>query len=268
VSDLEREYSPSSRVGGSAEPFLAAYSARSAAVLADLGDRVERRAGGTLLARGAPANDPAPLLVFVHGGYWQALSAAASMYPAAGAVGAGWSYAAVEYTIAPAGNLRAMVAECVAALADLGTCGPWREVVLAGHSAGAHLAAMVAVNATPPLVVDRLVLVSGIYDLRPLVHTTVNEPLGLDDATAASLSPALLPLASPPSTMVAWGDQDTDAFRRQGLEFADRLDAAGLAVTGTEVAGRHHFDIVDDLVDRATTLGAFALGRNGGGGTR
>ena len=181
---------------------------------------------------------------------------------------AGWSYAAVEYTIAPEGDLPGMVAECAAALADLGSCGPWREVVLAGHSAGAHLAAMTAVNAKPPVPVDRLVLVSGIYDLRPLVHTTVNAPLGLDDAAAASVSPALLPLDAPPSTLVAWGDRDTDAFRCQGRDFVDQLVAAGLPAIGSEIAGRHHFDIVDDLVDRATTLGAFALGPRVGGGTR
>jgi arylformamidase len=273
VSDLEREYSPSSRVGGTAEPFVADYVARSAVVAAALGDRVERRPGGTLLVRAAPGEGPSPLLVFVHGGYWQALSAATSLQPAAGALAEGWSYAAVEYTIAPAGDLPCMVAECAAALADLASCGPWREVVVAGHSAGAHLVAMVAVNAVPPLTVDRLVLLSGIYDLRPLVHTSVNEPLGLDEMSAAALSPALLPLVpmpveSMPSTMVAWGDNDTDAFRRQGREFAARLGATPATVSAAEVVGRHHFDIVDDLVDRASAVGAFALGPRAEGGVR
>ena len=128
-------------------------------------------------------------------------------------------------------------------------------VVLAGHSAGAHLAAMVALVDPAQVPVDRVVLVSGVYDLRPLVHTTVNEPLALDDASAATISPGLLPLAGRrPPTVVVWGDNDTDAFREQGRAFAQRC-----AADAFECPGRHHFDIVDDLVDPTTRLGAVTL---------
>jgi len=94
-----------------------------------------------------------------------------------------------------------------------------------------------------------------VYDLRPLVHTTVNDPLGLDEAGAAALSPMLLPLAAGrPAAVVVWGDNETDAFKAQGGEFGARLGAATF-----ECAGRHHFDIVDDLADPATPLGAATL---------
>jgi len=245
VSDLEQEYSPSSRVGGSAAPFIEDYRSRSATARRQLAGRVEELPGGTLLVRAAAS---APLLVFIHGGYWQALSAEESLFLAPAAVAAGWSYAAVEYSIAPEGDLSRMERECRAALELLAAAGGFTSVVLAGHSAGAHLAAMVALVAEPPLPLAEVMLVSGVYDLRPLVHTTVNDPLGLTVEAAARLSPALLPVANRPPVTVAWGDNDTDAFKAQGHVYAAKLRAAGLDVVEEERRGRHHFDILDDLV--------------------
>lgn len=208
--------------------------------------------GGHLLAVAAVG---APLLVYIHGGYWQALSAADSWYLAPGAVAHGWSYAAIEYTLAPAATIEQMVQEVANGVAAAAAELRPSMVVLAGHSAGAHLAAMVALVHPARARVDRVVLVSGVYDLRPLVHTTVNDALGLDDTRATGLSPALLPLADQrPATVVVWGDNDTDAFRAQGAAFAQRCGAEAF-----ECAGRHHFDIVDDLVDPATRLGAVSL---------
>jgi len=88
MDDLEREYSPSSRVGGSADPFMADYAERSALVRAALGDRIARVEGGSLAIS---AGVGAPLLVFIHGGYWQALSAEASLFLAPKVLARGWS---------------------------------------------------------------------------------------------------------------------------------------------------------------------------------
>ena len=273
MNDLELEYSPSSRVGGSAEPFVADYRARSAAVRDELGDRIVRLAGGSLLVAGEPN---APLLVFIHGGYWQALSAEESLYLATGALAQGWSYLAVEYTIAPVGNLVAMLAECHAVLSLVGPLvGPLvgslvgsspasslcpQRVVLAGHSAGAHLAAMVSLVRPSPLPIDLVVLLSGVFDLRPLVRTSVNDPLGLDDSAASSLSPLLLPHEGGSEAVIAWGDNETDAFKAQSGLYAAYLAARGVRVSTLECAPRHHFDIVDDLVDPHTPLGRLTRG--------
>lgn len=255
--DLEREYSPSSRVGGNAEPFIASYQARSAAVRSELGDRVVDLGGGTLLVEARPA---APMLVFVHGGYWQALSAESSLFLAPGALANGWSFAAVEYTIAPAGTVASMVRECRTALARLAAATSPSTTVLAGHSAGAHLAAMASIVQQPPLTIDRVVLVSGVFDLRPLVHTSVNDPLGLDEDSAGILSPQLLPCLSRPEVVVVWGGNDTDSFKAQSRAYAAHVGAAGAQVSSFECALRHHFDIVDDLVDPDTPLGRATLG--------
>jgi arylformamidase len=245
VSDLEQQYSPSSRVGGSAAPFIEDYRSRSAMARRELGGRIEELSGGTLLVRSAAS---APLLVFIHGGYWQALSAEDSLFLAPATLASGWSFAAVEYTIAPEGDLPRMVRECSAALEVLASASGFTSVVLAGHSAGAHLAAMVSLVEDSPLALERVVLVSGVYDLRPIVHTTVNDPLGLTVADASALSPALLPVASRPRVTVTWGDNDTDAFKAQGHVYAAKLRTSGLDVVEEERQGRHHFDILDDLV--------------------
>lgn len=246
-------------MGGSAAPFVEQYQARSSQAAAALADEVKVLPGGTLLVAPQPS---APLLVFVHGGYWQALSAADSLYLAPAALAQGWSYAAIEYTIAPTGTVEQMVGECRHALSLLAGQVEAREVVLAGHSAGAHLVAMTALAAVSPLPLSRVALVSGVFDLRPLLLTTVNEPLKLTPARAATSSPMLLPVVGGRrlSVAVAHGDNETYAFKDQTRRYAEHLRIAGMRVSSFECAPRHHFDIVDDLVDPLTELGRFTLG--------
>jgi len=263
MADLEDEYSPSSRVGGSADPFIDDYQHRSTTAHQGLGPRVMRLQGGSLLvpAPSSSSAGAAPVLVFVHGGYWQALSAADSLYLAPALHRLGWSYLALEYALAPHATLHTMVEQCTTALSELAEALPDRgPVVFAGHSAGGHLVAMTALVRPSPIALHRVVLVSGVYDLRPLVHTSVNDVLGLDEAGAAALSPALhSPAGTVAEVVVAWGDNETDAFKEQSRAYADRLRADGLLVVHTECAGRHHFDIVDDLTNPASTLGALTL---------
>ncbi len=250
MTGLEEEYSPSSRVGGSAEPFMAQYAIRSSAASVDLGDRVVALSGGSLLVESHPG---APVVIFVHGGYWQALSAAESMYLAPAAMERGWSFAAVEYTLAPVAGIEQMMRECAAAVTEIVDRLRPSKVVLVGHSAGAHLVAMMTLVEQAPVQVDRVVLVSGVFDLRPLVHTSVNLPLGLDEGRASRLSPALAPVIGQvvgrTDAAVVWGDDDTDAFRRQSRDYAAHLRSAGMRVVAREHAGRHHFDIVDEIME-------------------
>lgn len=246
-------------MGGDASPFVEAYRSDSAAARPRLADRLTVLEGGSILVTEAPT---APLLVFIHGGYWQALSAAESLALAPAALERGWSFAAIEYTIAPVGSIPRMIRECQAALAALAGVVSPSTVTLAGHSAGAHLAAMVSLVAPSALPVDRTVLLSGVFDLRPLLQTTVNDPLGLDEVAAAALSPQLLPVIADLGVVVAWGDNETDAFKDQSRSYAAHVAAAGVPVVAFECSGRHHFDIMDDLFDSGTELGRHAIGEN------
>lgn len=257
MGDVEQQYSPSSLAGGSSAPWEAQYRRRSEAARDALRERLVELDGGTLSAEGSTPD--APLMIFLHGGYWQALTAADSLFPASDLARLGWAFAAVEYPLAPAASIDTMIAECTRALRLLAARRRDRTV-LVGHSAGAHLAAMIALAQRPPMVIDTVVLVSGIYDLRPIVATTINQPLGLDDARATRLSPMFLPAQPHPHVVVAWGEVETEAFATQSRDYATHLAAAGSTVATLECVGRNHFDIVFDLAEPSTPLGALVLG--------
>ena len=268
----EREYSPSSCIGGDYRPFVRAYRERSVAAraaAAALGGRWQRLACGPLPAQAIelclpPAGaGPAALMVFIHGGYWQELAAADSLFAAAACIERGHAFAALEYTLAPRVAVADIVAECRLALgwlrAHAGALGldPARLVV-AGSSAGAHLAAMVS-GADAPWAARAAVLVSGVYWLEPLVGTSINDALGLDASAAARVSPGALPLAGFAPALVAWGEIETAAFKRQSRCFGAALRAAAASCTELEVPGRNHFDVVLDLADPGSALGAWTL---------
>jgi arylformamidase len=259
-AEREREYSPSTCIGGNYQPYIRAYIERSEAARRAHPPETLRYGPGARqtidLFRPTGAARPA-VLVFFHGGYWQELSKQESAFAAPHCLARGIACAAVDYTLAPEATLAAIVDECRAAVARLEGVGP---LVVAGSSAGAHLAAMVASER-----VSGAVLVSGIYELEPLIGTSINQALRLDAAEARRNSPIRRPLRGFPPSLVCWGDNETDQFKRQGRAFAAALRAAGAEYTAFECAGRNHFDVILDLADADTELGRRTLGlmRNG-----
>ncbi|CAN5616253.1 alpha/beta hydrolase [soil metagenome] len=255
--DREREYSPSSCIGGNYQPYIRAYAELSAAA---------RRAHPPMTIRyGATEQQTLdlftpegvarpPVLVFFHGGYWQELSKRESAFAASHCLTAGIAYAAVDYTLAPSATLSAIVEECRAAVASLGR---FDRLVVAGSSAGAHLAAMAALAGDPR--VKGAVLVSGIYDLEPLIGTSIDEALGLDPDTAARNSPLRRPLKGFPPSLVCWGENETGQFKWQSRAFAQALRRAGTGCVAFECPGRNHFDVILDLADPGTLLGRRTL---------
>ena len=257
-------YSPSSMIGGDPAPFLAEYASASAAARAAIppqtlayGPAASQRLDLAL----PPGRGKAALHLFVHGGYWQELSRRESFFPAPDARARGMAFAALGYTLAPAAALDEIVGEVTRALRFLRAESPRLgldpgRIVVSGSSAGAHLAAAATLRLAPPERPAGLILLSGIYDLRPLVGTYINAALGLDEAAAARLSPALADLAGLPPLRIAWGAVETDEFKRQSRDFAARARAAGAAVETREAAGRNHFDLPHDLA-RDRPLGAW-----------
>jgi arylformamidase len=252
-AEREREYAPSSRIGGDYQPYLRAYAERSEAARRDHPPQTirygntERQTIDLFMPEGVARP---PVLVFFHGGYWQELSKHDSAFATPGCLAHGIAYAAVDYTLAPAATLSEIVEECRAAVACLAPLGP---LVLAGSSAGAHLAATAALAANEP--VRGAVLVSGIYDLEPLIGTSINTALGLDPDEAARNSPLHAALEGFPPSLVCWAENETDQFKRQSRAFAAALRAAGGEGATFECADRNHFDVILNLADPATELG-------------
>jgi arylformamidase len=272
LAQLEREYSPSSCV-----PSLAALLAEYAAGSREAEQRLLCKkdlhwgedADETLDFFPSDSAD-APLLVFFHGGYWQELSKDESLFAAPNCVANGIAYAAINYVLAPRASLGTIVDRCPRAIAWL--LGHARalgfdpgRLFVAGSSAGAHLAAMLLVSGwqratgLPDRAISGAILLSGIYDLEPLIPTYINAPLHLSVGDAQRLSPIGLPLGWPMPTIVAWGQNETGEFKRQSRNYASRLQAAGFPVTALEAGGRNHFDIVFDLANRESALGRATL---------
>lgn len=206
----------------------------------------------------------APLLIYIHGGYWQRLSAADSLFNAADALDEGVSLHAVEYTIAPEGTIEQMIEECVSdVLEKINRLSP-SHVVLSGCSAGAHLSAMCARDPRIASQINGVALLSGIYDIRPLVVTPINIPLHLDDQRASTLSPILLPDVTIPShAFLAVGCHESDEFIRQNDAYGEHLRSQGTDVTIVVVQDRDHFDLPYDLLKRGTVVGDWTLSRLG-----
>jgi len=274
---IEKEYSPSSCVP-SIEPFLAEYALRSRKAEQALVCQKDLQWGDKpdeTLDFFPAASREAPLLVFIHGGYWQELSKNESLFAAADCVANGIAFAAINYTLAPKAGVETIVDQCRRAVAWLhgqaGALGFHRDrLYLSGSSAGAHLAAMMLLKGwqhTAGMTDDAIagaILLSGVYDIEPLVGTRVAAPLNLTTADAAGLSPMRLGLGRPVPTIVAWGENETSEFKRQSRSYAARLQAADFPVLVFEVAGANHFDIVLGLADRETVLGRATLELIGG----
>jgi len=251
--------------------YFARWARDSAAVRAthafrlDLpyGERPRERLDVFLPAAGLA---PAPLLVFFHGGYWQAMDKSDFSVIAPGFLAAGIAVALVNYTLAPAGSVALMVEEARAAVAWLRReaealgidCA---RVGVCGHSAGGHLTAMTMLAAWPDmgLPAPRVFCpVSGVFDLEPIRLCYLNRVLGLDAAMAAATSPQRLIEAgtSLPRTrlILAVGGRETAEFRRQQADFAAACAARGLAPQIVAQDEDHHFSIIDRLAEPQSRL--------------
>lgn len=266
---IDLQYSPSSRVA-SFPALLDGYARRSTEQRELVGhQRVQYGPHSDEWMWYAPAEHPdAPLQVFLHGGYWRRLSADdgtlwSSQFRALGAASA-----SVNYSLCPSQPLRELVRQTRAALrflvdraGDLGH-DPAR-VHVSGHSAGAQLAAMCLLE--PDHGIAGATMLSGIYDLTPLLHTNVNVEVRLDEAEARALSPLAHVPSSPIPMVVAVGEHDTEEYRRQALQWA----SSWAEVPGNQppvmiqVIDRHHFDAIDGLADPSTALGSAVLRQMG-----
>lgn len=242
-ADVDHQYSPSRHALRPLDEYLAEYHELSSQHDADA-LRQPRR----------------PLLIYIHGGYWQRLSAADSLFNAEDAIAEGISLHAVEYTLAPFASVPDIIEECITdvekTIAELEPT----HVVLAGCSAGAHLAAMCAREYAIASKLSGVVLLSGIYDLRPLVVTETNDPLHLTPESAAAISPQLLaPTHGLSRALCAVGESESSEFIRQNAEYADHLQISGTTTETMVVANRDHFNLPYDLLRRGTLVGDWTL---------
>lgn len=194
-----------------------------------------------------PAKSPAaPCLVFIHGGYWQRNSRDLFACFAQGPAAAGWSVAMPGHTLAPEASLTRIVDEIGQALDWLAAHGPAHGIagplVLAGWSAGAHLAAMQLAH---PAVTAGLAI-SGVYELGPIRDTGLNRALALTDAEVATLSPLRRPVVGKPLA-IAYGTAERPALVHDARAFHALRSAHHAPGPLIPIAGAEHFSILNDL---------------------
>jgi len=243
--------------------YLAEWTARTRSLAAGVKARLDLRYGDGARHRidfFPCGRAERPTLAFIHGGYWQMSDKENYGCIAAGPLARFVNVAMIEYTLAPAIRMDGIVAEIKAALAwlrfRLGELGAARSgLVVAGHSAGGHLAAMVMGEPG----VTGVLPISGLYDLEPIRLGALNDKVGLDEAEAQRNSPiAHIPAMAPPS-VIAVGGAELPELRRQSADYHAACVARGLASRLLVLDGHDHFSVLEALAQPEGKLTAALL---------
>ena len=206
-----------------------------------------------------PAKDiGGPLVVFIHGGYWRSFDKSVFSHMAAGANGHGLMVAVPSYTLCPEVSVVEIIEElrqCCLFLAN--THG--RRLVIAGHSAGGHLAACMAATGwghygAAADLVQAGFSVSGIFDMRPLMATAMNDDLRLNAVSAAQASPLLWPMPNHLAFDSWVGAEESFEFLRQARSLAAAWEGIGLPCRYETVPGCNHFTVPAGLADPGSAM--------------
>ncbi len=256
-ADWDAAYDNRGAVGqDTVEAFIAGLTAKASAFRSDLaaagrasldqayGDRPRQRFDLFL-----PESSPAGLAVFVHGGYWRNFDKSFWSHLAAGALAHKSAVAIPSYTLCPEVRIRDITAEIAQFLTHLYGIHDL-PIHIAGHSAGGHLVSRVVSGALDRVLGERIakvVSISGVHDLRPLMRTQMNVDLRLDRDEAHAESPLLLdPIDG--IDLTCWvGADELPTFRAQNRLLAEAWGTLGLKTEAVEATGKNHFTVVEDL---------------------
>ncbi|WP_134682145.1 alpha/beta hydrolase [Paracoccus ravus] len=208
----------------------------------------------------------APLHMFIHGGYWRAGSKEAHTLVAAPVIAAGGIAVLVSYDLMPGTRLAEIVAQVRSAARHLVEMAPGigadpARFTVSGHSAGAHLASLLASEAPgdaglpdfPPL--RGMLLVSGIYDLSGIPGSFLKDEARMTDHEARNWSPLLARHLAGPQRIITRGEAETAPFQNQAIALNATLDREGQATELRIEPNRNHLSIVFDLADPGAPLG-------------
>ena len=218
-----------------------------------------------------PAGAGAPVFVYIHGGYWRALDKRDHAFVAPPLADAGAMVVNLNYALCPAVRIEHIVLQLVRALAWVWRNAPAhggdpKRIVVAGHSAGGHLATMLlacdwqAVASDLPVdLVKSALSVSGLYELEPLRHAPfLAADIDLTAASALRLSPAAMAAPSRGSLVTVVGGDESGEFHRQAGLIAEVWGPRVVVASEIE-AGRNHMDVLHQLADPRSITNRQAL---------
>ena len=205
-----------------------------------------------------PTENPRGLVVFVHGGYWLDFDKSYWTHLAKGPIERGFLVAITSYVLAPEARIFEITEMIVRALHTIAdhVSGP---ISLVGHSAGGHLVTRMHCkdSGLSSQLQERLattVSISGLHDLRNLVHTSMNKLLGLSTSESVAESSALHePQVN--AQVVCWvGGSERPEFLRQAKilkkSWKDKVRSIEVVIE----EDRHHFDVIESMCDPNSRL--------------
>ena len=203
--------------------------------------------------------DKVPLVVFIHGGYWQALDGSSFSHMARGLNAHGIGVAVPTYDLCPQVSVADIIMQMREAMLELAKIS--EALVVSGHSAGGHLGAcMLATDwkaydeSLPPQFVRAAYAISGLFDLEPLVQTSINRALRLDLASARAASPLLWQPPSHGSLDAVVGETESAEYHRQSKTLVEAWGDAGIAARYGSLPGANHFTAIAPLADPASPM--------------
>ena len=205
-----------------------------------------------------PENDPCGLVVFVHGGYWRAFDRSCWSHLATAAIHRGWAVAVPSYELVPTVSISDITRQIGVSIGKAASMigGPIR---LTGHSAGGHLVTRMMCQDSPlsPDLrrrIERVVSISGLHDMRPLLKTKMNDDFRMLEAEAVAES-AVLKKPIKNVELVCWvGADERPEFVRQSELLANIWTGFGIETSVYRSPGQHHFDVIDGLLDPQSAL--------------
>jgi arylformamidase len=208
------------------------------------------------------AEADAPIVIFIHGGYWfdGRLKKENYIWVAKGFTNSGVTTVIIDYDVCPKVTVDEIVRQCRAAVAwvyaNAHTFGGDRErLYVTGNSAGGHLAAMMAVTdwvgdyALPADVIKGACPISGLYDLEPFQYTWLQPKIQLNGQQIRRNSPILHVPAGAPPLLVSWGTEESSEFWRQSEAFGAEWQAKGNGLTLHPQEGRNHYTAISGFAD-------------------
>jgi arylformamidase len=262
-ASIDAEYDPERRVG-SRQPFVDWYVRESALARKRFECRLDVRYGPTPAETLDlfPSSEPdSPVLLYIHGGYWRALSSKEFSFVANGLVPHGITVAVMDYALCPKVTIADITRQSHAAVAWLAenarkfSADPGR-IYVAGHSAGGQQVGMLLSGdgGGGTGTVRGGITISGLFDLRPLRHSWLQPTLQLTENACEEQSPLFhIPRQAPP-LLVSVGSEESDAFIGQSLSYHAAWRAAGLAGRYYLQPGANHYTAIYGLGDRASPL--------------
>ena len=271
---FDAQYNNRARVPEAATTLLPRWAEASALVRARMTCALDVPYGdgpGETLDVFPARESDSPILVFIHGGYWRALDKADHSFVAPAFVQAGAMVVVPNYALCPAVTIEQIALQTTQALAwvfrNAATYGgDVRRIVVAGHSAGGHLAAMLLAcrwktvgSDLPARLVGAALSLSGLYDLEPIRQTPfLQGDLQLTPASVRRLSPAFFARPRGPLATLVGGDE-SEEFIRQNQLIRDQWGPSTVPVCEA-LPGLNHFTVLHDLVDPVGRAHAHACG--------